>query len=166
MVLEFPCFSVLQKRLVSCDAPTETKAEPRAWVKHTVQKRRVLWAGDVVEGNPSVSPVYRVHHCGGATQGSQLLIVHIRKELEGTPGKVVGHRARVLQTRREPFQGATREKIAVGEKGRRWTRGGSNVQGLISVSSSTELDHESFRAGSLGEANELAVHPECWLVNI
>ena len=149
--------------------PTEMKAEPRAWVEHTVQERRVLWAGDIVEGNRSVSSVYSVHHGDGPTQGSQLLVVHIRKEREGTPGQVVRHRTRCYKH----TDGRSRGPQENRREARGWVRRGGDVpEGFKRprfdkrLIERIELDHESSRAGSLGEATELAVHPECWIANV
>ena len=120
-----------------------------------MQKRGILWAGNVVEGNPRIRPVYRVHHSGSPTQGSQLFIIQVRKESEGTLGEFVGHCTRVTQTHRRPFSRA-RGGEERGDCG--WVRRGgdavksSNVQGLISVSRSIESDHE-MACGFLGRSD-------------
>ena len=66
-----------------------------------MEKRWVLWAWDIVEGNPRVSPIHPVYHGDSPTQSSQPLTIHVRKEPESTVDDVVRHHLRTEQTHRD-----------------------------------------------------------------
>jgi len=66
----------------------------------------ILGPWDIIERDPSVSPVYCVHDGSSPTQGGPLGVIHIRQESKGTLDEleVVRHRVRMSRKHRRPLR--------------------------------------------------------------